>query len=100
MFIKVIKMLGPRRDSKIILKQTHREFDRLVTALLLKEYSVNSGEKEKNFLTFTIVKELQKKNFLLIYLPASVKEAVRTFWGYFLTGLLTTLNMVVASQTH
>lgn len=69
-------MSGPGRDPKTTLKQIHREFDRLVIALL-REYSVNSGVKRKHFLTFAIVKE---KN-LLIYLPDSVNEAIRPLCG-------------------
>lgn len=60
---------------KTTLKQTPRGFNTLVIALV-REYLVNSGINRKYFLTFAIVKELQKKKNLLIYLPTSVKEAI------------------------
>lgn len=61
------------KGPQITLKQIHTEIDRLVTALL-REYSVNVGVKRKHSI-FAIVKE----KYLLIYLPDSIKEAVRPF---------------------
>lgn len=67
-------MLEPG-TPKTTLKQTPRRFNTLAIALV-REYLVNSGIEGKYFLTFAIVKELQKKKNLLIYLPISVKEAI------------------------
>lgn len=54
---------------KTTLKQTPRGFNTLVIAFV-REYLVNSGIKRKYFLTFAIVKELQKKKIcLFICLP-------------------------------
>lgn len=90
-------MLEPG-TPKTTLKQTPRRFNTLAIALV-REYLVNSGIEGKYFLTFAIVKELQKKK-KPAYLSANLsKGSNMNIWGHFLIGFLTMLNMVVAPQT-
>lgn len=64
---------------KTTLKQTRREFNTLVRALL-REYSVNSVVKRKYFLTFAIAKELQKKILFASLSKGSSMTILRRFW--------------------